>query len=155
MPTSLDILNQVKIVNCLSPIVKTSDTNCTSVDVKGWSSLFFIVYYGITADTLSGSVYVACHVEGSTDDSTFVDLGATYLYSRAGTSSSNEFGKIDDNSEDDAFYVAGVKLDAASSYRYYRVVVDFTGTHTYGIEVAVLGILGGGKVPDSTVGLNP
>lgn len=150
---SRDPINDIKVESCLAPIVKTSTTNCTGVDTAGATGLAFLVHYGATGDTLGSTVYVEGKVQKSTDNSSFTDCGATELISKDGSSSSNSFALINDNSEDDEIYMAGVNIDP--SYRYYRVVLTFTGTHTYGIEVGVSAILNGCNVPVSTNLLTP
>ena len=145
---SRDILNKLSVETCLAPIVKTTTTNCTGVGMANYRSLAFTVHYGATGDTLSGSVYVTAKVQKSTDNSSFTDCGATELILGDSVSTSNAFALINDNSEDDEVYMAGVIIDP--DYDYYRVVLTFTGTHTYGIEVAVLALRGIGEFPVST-----
>lgn len=134
-----DLLTErVKITQCIAPINSTTDINGTSVDRAGYNDLAFVAMTGITGDTLSGSIYVAFELEHSDDNSTFTDCADADLSAAVTAANTGSFAKVDDNAEDDARYV----VNYVGTKRYVRPVANYVGTHTNGIEVAVLALLG-------------
>ena len=145
-----DVYNDVEPQLVLAPINKTASFNSSAVDSKNMHALSFYVQYGATGDTLSANIKVDCKVQKSTTSnfSVAVDCDAAEVFGPTGVLSANSFANIDSNTEDEAVYGVGVKPDPA--YRYYRVAVTFTGTHTYGIEMAILAIKYESDTPDTT-----
>lgn len=120
----------------LDPATITSDTNCTSVDMKGYDELLFLVNIGESGDTLSGSVKIELEVEESADNSTFTDVADADLVNYVAGTNDGCFGVIDAAAEDDARYITGYRGDS----RYVRVVLNLTGTHSNGTPISVTAI---------------
>ncbi|MCU0589866.1 MAG: hypothetical protein MUC33_01380 [Desulfobacterales bacterium] len=119
----------------LLPVVKSGaapDTNCTSVDGRGFKEVVHVVHLGDSGDTLSGSVKVECELEESDDNSSFTAVPAAKLTNAVSGANTGCFGLIDAPTEDSQFYWTEYR----GSKRYTRVVLNFTGTHTSGIPVA-------------------
>ena len=133
--------NEIKIdqtlVNVLS--LSTTDINCTGVDGRNYGSVIHQVMVGASGDTLSGSVKVELEIEESDDNSTFTDAPNAALENpstgaAAAVTGTNlgTFAVIDASGKDGLTYA----VRYVGSKRYSRVVVNKTGTHTNGIEVA-------------------
>jgi hypothetical protein len=134
-----DLLTErVKTTQCIAPINSTADINGTSVDRAGYNDLAFVAMVGITGDTLSGSIYLAMELEHSDDNSSFSDCADTDLNAAVTAANTGSFAKIDDNAEDDARYV----VNYIGTKRYVRPVANYVGTHTNGMEIAVLALQG-------------
>ncbi len=128
----------IKITKLLDPLIRTADANSTAVDVLGYESLVMAAMIGITGDTLSGSVKVEVEVEESDDNSTFTDVANADLTNYVTGTNVGTIAVIDDNAEDDVIVSTGYK----GSKRYVRLVFNYTGTHTNGIEVAAFSVQG-------------
>ena len=133
-----DLANNLDLTNALTPLIRTADVDSASIDLQQHNNGAFICTIGITGDTLSGSVYLECAMEESTDDSVWTAVAdadvlntVTSLDALTGVVAS-----IDDNAEDDVVVLA----EYTGKLRYIRMTFDFTGTHTNGIETAVIGV---------------
>ncbi len=133
-----DLYSGLNVVQMSAPVIRTADVNSASIDTRGYDSLMLVGLVGISGDTLSGSVMVELEVEESDDDSTWTDVADADLMNYVSGTNTGTFAVIDDPAEDDARYITGYR----GSKRYVRVVGNLTGTHTNGIELAVLGIQG-------------
>lgn len=139
-----DLHHRIDVQGRLSPAVYTADQNGVGVDRQGFDSVEHVAYVGITGDTLSGSVKVDLRLQHSDDNSAWSDVTEAKDVLQSTTApyvaitSTGIFATVDDNAEDDAVYRIGYR----GPKRYSRVVADFTGTHTVGIEVALLAIKG-------------
>lgn len=131
MKTSLYTDN--KFSQSLDPATITSDTNCTSVDMKGYDEVMFLVNIGESGDTLSASVKIELEVEESDDNSTFTDVADADLVNYVAGTNDGCFGVIDAAAEDDAIFITAYRGDA----RYVRVVLNLTGTHSNGTPISV------------------
>lgn len=139
-----DLHSNIKVVNALSPVVLTADQNGATIDRQGFEGVEHIVQLGATGDTLSGSVYVELVIQESDDNSSWSDVTAAndVIVGGDGISAAPDangvFATIDDNAEDDRHFRIGYR----GGKRYSRVQLDFTGTHTNGIEASALAVLG-------------
>ena len=137
-----DLLTErVLTTQCIAPINSTADINGTSVSRAGYADLAFVALVGITGDTLSGSVYLALELEHSDDNSSFSDCADADLSAAVSGATTGTWGKIDDNAEDDARY----EVNYIGRKRYVRPVANYVGTHTNGMEIAVLALRGGAR----------
>lgn len=139
------LLTSLKVVNMLHPIVGNNDTEGTpasSLDKLGYDSAVAITQVGVTGDTLSGSVKYTLIAEDSDDNVTFAPVTeASYLQLGSGTAAPDSNGivaTIDDNAEDDVILSVGY----LGPKRYFRTRLDFTGTHTNGTPISMVGLLG-------------
>lgn len=132
----------LEVTQIQAAAVTNSDTNCTSVDMKGYESLMFVVNVGASADTINGSNYIELEVEDSSDDSTFSDCADADILDSVSATNNGTFGLIDAASEDEATFKVGYVGDK----RYVRVVLSFTGTHSTGTPISVDAIRGNAAV---------
>ena len=151
---SKDIYNRNLYELSQVPATKTTSFNSGAIDSQNLQGLAFLVLYGATGDTLSTNVKVGVKIQKSitSNFSVAVDCDAAEIISSAGALSSNSIANIDDNAEDATVYGCGVKIDP--NYRYYRAAVTFTGSHTYGIPMAILAIKEPIVIPDTTNNLS-
>ncbi len=136
-----DLLNNLKLVKMLTPIVGNNDTEGTpaaSIDRRGYDGCLAVAMIGVSGDTLSGSVKVDVVAQESDDDSTFTAISNANDLIGATPDANGIIATIDDAAEDDVI----VKCGYRGSKRYFRLLLDFTGTHTNGVPVAMLGIAG-------------
>ena len=123
------IYDRVSVTTCIDAIILNNDTEGkgVAVDLAGYEAALVVVQVGISADTLSGSVFHTFKLQESatTTDGDFTDVAAGDM---DGTNSV----VIDDAAEDPATIVWGYK----GAKRYIRVFDDTTGTHTNGTPTA-------------------
>lgn len=131
-----DFEGNIAATQILDPVVLTADTDCASVDMKGYSSVAFYALVGESGDTLDVNNYIELNVEVSTDDSTFADAPADSVTNSAGGAATGNFALIRAATGDDTLYVTQYR----GGVRYVRVEIDVTGTHTNGTPIAVLAL---------------
>lgn len=93
---------------------------------------------GVSGDTLSGSVMVELEVEESDDGITYTDVADDDLSSSITGTNTGTFAVIDDPAEDDLAY----KTEYRGSKQYCRMVANLTGTHTNGIPIGAMALIG-------------
>ncbi|WP_157266598.1 hypothetical protein [Azohydromonas aeria] len=139
-----DLFSNLALQQTLSPAVYTADQNGAAVDRKGFDAILHVVNVGITADTLSGSVKIDFKLQESDDGATWNAVTRAYDVKQSTTApyvavdANGTFLTVDDNAEDDAVY----KVGYIGNKRYSRVVADYTGTHTNGIELSMTAVKG-------------
>jgi hypothetical protein len=132
-----DLQNNIALANSIAPVVGSSDTDGSGVDLQGYESATIVVTTGAEGDTLSASVKIDFKLEDSDDNSTFSAVTAST--SVIGTvDGSGVFLTLDDGAESPQ--VASIGYTGGK--RYVRVVADFTGTHTIGTPIAAAVIKG-------------
>ena len=130
-----DLKNNIELVESLNAIVKDADTNATGIDTKGFNSSMAIVNVGAPGITFSGTHKVDIILEDSSDNSTFAAV-TNNTYVTGGTVDSNGIWQtIDADGDCNAVYGLGY----VGPERYYRVVLDFSGTHGTGTVFGVVG----------------
>lgn len=132
-----DLKGVVNAAPTILPIVGNDDTEGTgtAVDLAGYDSAMVIFAFGVSLDTLSGTVKVLPVLQHSHQSSTgFEDVAAAEL--------DGALSLIDDAAEDAVLQVVGYRGDR----RYLRAFLDFTGTHTNGFPVAAIVLRGHPKV---------
>lgn len=121
-----DLHNSITVGQSVAPILATGTTDLegTGFDLSGYNAAEIVFEFGISADTLSGSLYVDGIVQESDDDVTYTDVAAADLL---GTEP-----RVDAAAEDPAVHSVGY----IGNKRYVRAKFDLVGTHTSGIELA-------------------
>ncbi len=141
-----NIHSHIKVVQLLDPIVGNNDAEglpAAGLDTRGFDSVELIALLGLSGDTLSGSVKVDVIIEDSDDDTTYAPVTDTNLVLvgsdgvAAAPDSSGIVATIDDAAEDEI----KIRVGYIGPKRYVQLKFDFTGTHTNGIPIAMLGIL--------------
>ena len=130
-----DLKNNIELVECLNAIVKAADTNAAGIDTQGFNSSMAIVNVGAPGVTFSTTHKVDIKLEDSSDNSTFAAV-TNNTYVTGGTVDSNGIWQtIDADGDCNAVYGIGY----VGPERYYRVVLDFSGTHGTGTVFGVVG----------------
>ena len=130
-----DLKNNIELVESLNAIVKAADTNCTGIDTQGFNSSMVIVTVGAPGITFSTSNKVDIKLEVSSDNSTFTAVTNNNFVTGGTVDSSGIWQTIDANGDCNAVYGIGY----VGPERYYRVVLDFSGTHGTGTVFGVVG----------------
>lgn len=141
------IYSDYKFTQILDPAVTNADTNCTSIDMKGYSEVLFAVLVGESADTLNATNKIELEVEESADNSTFTDVADADLVKYVDGINDGCFALIDAATEDDAVYYTAYRGDS----RYVRPVLNFSGTHSTGTPIGVIAIQKAEVKPENTV----
>lgn len=130
------------------PTVSTATVTSSAINVNGYPSAMFCVYYGDSADTLSATVYWTGKIQScATESGTYADVGATEVL----IATTNLFGLINAPTEDQKIYVIGYN----GTDDWVKVVVTPTGTHTNGTPIGVFAILGMPRSVVTDVAVNP
>lgn len=130
-----DLKNNIELVESLNAIVKAADTNCTGIDTQGFNSSMAIVNVGALGITFSGTNKVDIKLEDSSDNSTFTAVTNNNFVTGGTVDSSGIWQTIDADGDCNAVYGIGY----VGPQRYYRVVLDFSGTHGTGTVFGVVG----------------
>ena len=130
-----DLKNNIELVESLNAIVKDADTNATGIDTKGFNSSMAIVNVGAPGITFSGTHKVDIILEDSSDNSTFAAVTNNNYVTGGTVGSTGIWQTIDANGDCNAVYGIGY----VGPERYYRVVLDFSGTHGTGTVFGVVG----------------
>ena len=135
-----DLHNNVDVVRLLDPVLTAPTVDRdgdVDVDLKGYNSCEIVVAVGESGDTLAAGLNVSLELEESDDDSTYTDVADAQLLGATG-GGSGQFALINDPAEDDTVYRVGY----VGSKRYVRLKVNVTGTHTNGIPIGAVALLG-------------
>lgn len=140
MADKSDLYNRTKETNCLVTAVTNADADCASVDMRGFRSVLFLIAIGDSADTLSAVNKIELELEDSDDDSSFADVtDQNFVKGNVEDLTAGLFEVIDDPAEDQTI----VQVQYNGPKRYVRVVLNFSGTHTTGTPIAVIGLSAG------------
>ena len=130
-----DLKNNIELVESLNAIVKDADTNATGIDTKGFNSSMAIVNVGAPGITFSTTHKVDIILEDSSDNSTFAAVTDNNYVTGGTVGSTGIWQTIDADGDCNAVYGIGY----VGPERYYRVVLDFSGTHGTGTVFGVVG----------------
>lgn len=137
-----DLTNSLTYTQVKDAVVVTADFNSASVDTKDLGSCLFSVNVGLSGDTLSGSVFIELEVEKSTDDSAWSDCADVDIRTAVTGTNTGTFAVIDAAAEDETLVNVEMSKAVFGTHRFFRVVVNVTGTHTNGTPIGVLAIQG-------------
>jgi len=130
-----DLKNNIELVESLNAIVKDADTNCTGIDTQGFNSSMAIVNVGAPGITFSGTDKVDIILEDSSDNSSFTAVTDNNSVAGGTVGSTGIWQTIDADGDCNAVY----GISYIGPERYYRVVLDFSGTHGTGTVFGVVG----------------
>lgn len=133
-----DLISNISVTKALANAVRTADANGVTVDTQGYGSCVFSANVGASGDTLSGSVKAELELEHSDDGSSWSDCANADLSTAVTGTNLGTWAVIDDPAEDDV----EVTVAYVGSKRYARAVLNLTGTHTNGIPVSIVAVLG-------------
>ena len=135
--------NNFKVVTSIVPAVRNADTNGTGVDTQGYNSLTLFAVVGDSADTLSGTNKIEIEMEESDDNSSYTDVSNAEVEGYVSATNTGTFGLINAPTGDQTTFVGGYK----GGKRYARPVLNFSGTHSTGTPIGVIGVLSNPKYP--------
>ena len=130
-----DLKNNIELVECLNAIVKAADTNAAGIDTQGFNSSMAIVNVGAPGVTFSTTHKVDIRLQDSSDNSTFADVTDNNYVTGGTVDGTGIWQTIDADGDCNAVYGIGY----VGPERYYRVVLDFSGTHGTGTVFGVVG----------------
>lgn len=131
--------DDLAVAQVLDPQVYTSDQTSDEIDMQGFESLLLVGNVGITGDTLSSSVKLELEVQHSdTSGSGYAACADADIQDAVTGTNTGTFAVIDDAAEDEQAY----KCAYVGTKRYVKVVANFTGTHSNGIELGVVALKG-------------
>ena len=133
-----DLANNISIIQSIAPVVGTSDTNGTGVDLQFFESATAVVDTGVEGDTLSTSVKIDFKLEDSDDNSTFTAVTSSLHVTDGSVDSNGIFLTLDANAETPQVTSIGY----VGGKRYLRVVLAKTGTHSNGTPLGAMVIKG-------------
>ena len=87
-----DLANNISVAQSIAPVVGSSDTNGTGIDLQGFESATIVVDTGVEGDTLSSSVKVDFILQDSTDNSSFSAVTSNSLVTDGAVDTSTEGG---------------------------------------------------------------
>lgn len=132
-----DLHNKVAVRQTIAPATATADVTGAAADRRGFESVEHIVALGASGDALSPTVRIDLRLEHSHDNAAWEAVtDADVLGATVGAG--GVFATVDDPAEDEAVH----RLGYVGGRRYSRVVAAFTGSHTGGIPLAGLALLG-------------
>lgn len=132
------MFDDLVVAQIIDPQVYTTDQTSSAVDLQGFESCLLVANVGITGDTLSTSVKVEFEVQHSDDDSTYAACADADIQDAVTGTNTGTFAVVDAAADDEQAY----KCAYVGSKRYVKVVANFTGTHTNGIELGVVSLKG-------------
>lgn len=139
-----DLHSHLALQATLSPAVYTADQNGAAVDRKGFNSITHVIHLGTTGDTLATGTRIDLKLQDSDDGVTWLpvtrelDLLQSSAAPYQAVDANGVFAVVDSAAEDDVV----LKVGYIGYRRFSRVVCDFVGTHTNGIEIGMLAIKG-------------
>ena len=94
-----DLANNISVVQSIAPVVGSSDTNGTGVDLQFFESAVAVVDTGVEGDTLSSSVKIDFILEDSDDNSSWSAVTSQSSVTDGTVDSSGIFLTLDANAE--------------------------------------------------------
>lgn len=139
MPNRSSLYSNLSHTSLLVPAVRNSDTNSSSMDLRDSESAALLFHIGASADTLSGTNKIELEVQESDDNSTFTPVANADMNLYAAATNVGTGAVVISNATASQSYLFGYK----GSKRYIRGVLNFSGTHSTGTPIGVIGLRGG------------
>lgn len=138
MPNHTSLYAGTSFSQMLIPAVYNTDQNSSSIDLADCDDAVILFDVGNSADTLNGSNTIELEIEESDDDSTFTDVADADLTNYVAGTNDGTVALINAAAEDSTVIAVGYR----GSKRYIRGVVNFTGTHSTGTPIGIVGMRG-------------
>lgn len=139
MPNRSSLYSNLSAASLLVPAVRNSDTNSTSMDLRDSESAAILFHIGASADTLSGTNKIELEVQESDDNSTFTAVANADMNLYATGTNVGTGAVVVSNATASLSYLFGYK----GYKRYIRGVLNFSGTHSTGTPIGIIGLKGG------------
>ena len=139
MPNRSSLYSNLGATSLLVPAVRNADTNSTGMDLRDADSAALLFHIGASADTLSGTNKIELEVQESDDNSTFTAAANADLTNYTTATNTGTGTVVVSNATASQAYLVGYK----GNKRYIRGVLNFSGTHSTGTPIGVIGLKGG------------
>lgn len=139
MPNRSALYSNLSATSLLVPAVRNADTNSTGLDLRDCDSAALLFHVGASADTLSGTNKIELEVQESDDNSTFTAVANADMNLYAAATNAGTGAVVVSNATASQSYLFGYK----GNKRYIRGVLNFSGTHSTGTPIGVVGLRGG------------
>jgi len=127
-----DLYHNVLAAQVLSPVVSTTTKTSSAIDLQGFSGLSVVFDLGLSADTLSNSLYWTLSLEEGNDNSSWTAVSATEC--NAGVNSIT----VNTTSSDRQAYAIGYIGNA----RYIKALATPTGSVSSGMPIGIVALKG-------------
>jgi hypothetical protein len=127
-----DLYHNVLPAQVLSPVVSTATKTSSSIDLQGFNGLSVVFALGLSADTLSTSLYWTLSLQESNDNSTWTAVTATEC--NAGVNSIVVNGTTLDRQAYAIGYIGGS--------RYIQALATPTGSVSSGMPIGIVALKG-------------
>lgn len=127
-----DLYHNVLAAQVLNPINSTATKTSSTIDTQGFNALSVVFALGLSADTLSGSVYWTLTLQHSDDGSTFTPVAATDCSSGTYTIAVNA------TTADRQAYSIGY----LGTKRYVQATATPTGSTPSGMPIGIVALKG-------------
>jgi len=140
-----ELHGNIKVTQMIDPIVGNNTaegTPANGLNKQGFDSMELIALIGLSGDVLSGSVKIDVILEESDDDSTYTavtNADDVIVYADGVATAPDASGiiaTIDASTKDET----KVRCGYVGNSQYVRLNLTFTGTHTNGTPIAMLGL---------------
>lgn len=127
-----DLYHNVLPEQVLSPVVSTATKTSSVIDLLGYNSLSVVFDLGLSADTLSSSLYWTLTLEDSPDNVTFTPVATTACNSGVNSV------VVNTTSSDRQAYAIGY----IGGNRYLKALATPTGSVSSGMPIGIIALLG-------------
>jgi hypothetical protein len=139
MPNRSSLYSNLSATSLLVPAVRNSDTNSSGMDLRDSESAALLFHVGASADTLSGTNKIELEVQESDDNSTFTAVANLDMNVYTSATNVGTGVVVISNATASQSYIFGYK----GNKRYIRGVLNFSGTHSTGTPIGIIGLRGG------------
>jgi hypothetical protein len=123
-----DLYHNILPLQVLKPATVTTAQTSSAGDLQGFGSAAMLFCVGLSADSLSGSVYWTLRLQHSDDNVDYANVAASDVHNAADTI------VIDSAAEDEQVYAIGYK----GAKRYVKGIATPTGSHSSGTPIAMV-----------------
>lgn len=138
-----DIATLIGPQQMLGPAVLAADASSATFDMKGYSSLAFLISVGVGGITFNSTNKIDFVVTHSDDDSTYTNVVSAEVQG-PGTISNGIVHSL--TSAKAAADTAPTKVGYVGQKRYVKVTAYFSGTHGTGTPISVVGVRGNAEI---------
>jgi hypothetical protein len=133
-----DIHNGLKAVQTLDPKLTIETRHGAPVDGKGFEAVEHLIQIGVTGETLSDELFIACALEASDDGTSWLPVAEAHEVLGTTPDEDGIFARIESAGDD----LRICRIGYVGPARYTRISVQLTGTHEEGTPVSALALLG-------------
>lgn len=139
MPNRSSLYSNLSQATLLVPAVRNADVNSSGMDLRDSESAAILFHVGASADTLSGTNKIELEVQESDDNFTFTAVANADLNNYVAATNAGTGMVVVSNATASQAYLVGYK----GNKRHIRGVLNFSGSHTTGTPIGIIGLRGG------------